>query len=86
MHVHRQNPGIQGLVKYLFSKTGQESDVGRTLKAILDQEENHVGFVLSERLINMPVQVVPPMYRMLADEIQWAINDVRELASLSQAC
>ena len=38
---------------------------------------NHVGFVFSERLINMPVQVVPHMYRMLADEIQWALDDVR---------
>ena len=25
----------------------------------------------------MPVQVMPHMYRMLADEIQWALDDVR---------
>jgi len=25
----------------------------------------------------MPVQVVPPMYNMLADEIKWALADVR---------
>lgn len=24
----------------------------------------------------MPVQVMPPMYRMLADEVKWAIDDV----------
>lgn len=24
----------------------------------------------------MPVQIMPPMYRMLADEIKWAIDDV----------
>ena len=25
----------------------------------------------------MPVEVVPPMYNMLADEIKWALADVR---------
>jgi hypothetical protein len=25
----------------------------------------------------MPVQIIPPMFRMLADEIKWAIDDVR---------
>lgn len=24
----------------------------------------------------MPVQVIPPMYRMLADEVKWAVADV----------
>ena len=40
---------------------------------------NHVGILVSERLINMPVQVVPPTYRMLADEIKWAIEEVRRI-------
>jgi len=25
----------------------------------------------------MPVQVIPPMYRMLSNEVKWAIDDVR---------
>jgi protein BCP1 len=29
------------------------------------EKERHVGLVICERLVNMPVQVVPPMYRML---------------------
>ncbi len=43
----------------------------------------HVGLLLGERLINMPVQVIPPMYRMLLDEIQWANEEVRHALSLS---
>ncbi len=35
-----------------------------------------VGWLVSERLINMPVQVVPPMYNMLMNEIQWALDEV----------
>lgn len=36
----------------------------------------HVGLILSERLINMPVQVAPHMYRLLCDEIKWALDEV----------
>ena len=37
------------------------------LKRFLGQAKNErpVGLVICERLVNMPVQVVPPMYRML---------------------
>lgn len=34
-----------------------------------------VGLILTERLINIPVEVVPPMYRMLLEEISWAIEE-----------
>ncbi|CAK9436835.1 uncharacterized protein LODBEIA_P13570 [Lodderomyces beijingensis] len=33
-----------------------------------------VGLIVSERLINMPVEVVPPMYKMLLDEMKNAEN------------
>jgi protein BCP1 len=34
-----------------------------------------VGLILTERLINMPPEVIPPMYTMLQEEIAWAIED-----------
>jgi len=40
-----------------------------------ENSDQHVGLIISERLINMPVQIVPPMYKMLQEEIQWAIDD-----------
>jgi protein BCP1 len=45
------------------------------LNIFASNASSHLGFVFSERLVNMPVQVVPHMYRMLADEIQWACDD-----------
>ena len=33
------------------------------------ENERHVGLVICEKLVNMPVQVVWPMYRMLVHEI-----------------
>ena len=41
-----------------------------------------MNLVICERLVNMPVQVVPPMYRMLVDEIDGALRDVRSPLSL----
>lgn len=35
----------------------------------------HVGLVLSERLVNMPAEVAPPMLTMLIDEIEAAVED-----------
>jgi protein BCP1 len=34
-----------------------------------------VGLVLSERLINVPTEIVPPLYTMLQEEIQWAVDE-----------
>jgi len=34
-----------------------------------------VGLVLTERFLNCPSEVVPPMYRMLEEEISWALED-----------
>lgn len=34
-----------------------------------------VGLILTERFINMPHEVVPPMYTMLLEEIQWAVEE-----------
>lgn len=34
-----------------------------------------IGLILSERFINMAHQVVPPMYTMLLEEIQWALDE-----------
>lgn len=31
--------------------------------------------MLTERLINIPSEVVPPMYKMLLEEISWAIEE-----------
>ncbi|KAH7031281.1 p21-C-terminal region-binding protein-domain-containing protein [Microdochium trichocladiopsis] len=34
-----------------------------------------VGLILAERLINMPAEISPPMYRMVIDEIADAVED-----------
>ena len=34
-----------------------------------------IGLLLTERLINIPGEVSPPMYKMLLEEISWAVEE-----------
>lgn len=71
---------MQGLIDYVLSKTSVDQGFHSALSSLLQNHpRHHVGLVLSERLINMPVQIMPPMYRMLSDEIDEAIKEVRLL-------
>ena len=55
----RSQPALQPLAE-LLSKT---------------DEMPPIGLVLTERLINVPAETVPPMYTMLLEEIQWALEE-----------
>lgn len=77
-------------MSYALAKSASNAAFNAALQSLLGeaglQSTNHVGFVFSERLINMPVQVVPPMYRMLSDEIKWANEEVSKLLAVSTPC
>lgn len=36
---------------------------------------SQVGLILAERLVNIPTEIVPPMYTMLIEEVEWAVKD-----------
>ncbi len=42
-----------------------------------------LALVVSERLVNLPVQLVPPMYDMLANELDAAVSEVRRSGPVS---
>ena len=66
---------MKSLVDYLLARLSLDP----TQKVITDTFKpsgpEHVGIVLSDRLINVPPEVAPPMYRMLQEEITWAIEE-----------
>ncbi|KAF7296449.1 N-acetyltransferase domain-containing protein [Mycena chlorophos] len=45
----------------------------------------HVGLVLCERLVNMPVQTIPPMYRLMSEELKSALAEARSKPVCHQA-
>ncbi|TGO45917.1 hypothetical protein BOTNAR_0628g00020 [Botryotinia narcissicola] len=61
---------VGGLKGYLESQVKEGGKIQQVLKGSED-----VGVVLAERLINVPSEVAPPMYGMLVDEIEAAVED-----------
>lgn len=70
-------PSIKGVIDYVLQKTKSQIEFNMVLTKLLTPSKTtkgpskdlKVGLILSERMINMPVEVVPPMYKMLADEM-----------------
>ncbi|KAG9119969.1 Mss4p nuclear export [Ceratobasidium sp. 392] len=80
INVHKDHPSIRAIVDYLLDKVAPNSATSSTLAALLSPQalgsaSGHTGLIISERLINMPPQIMAPMYKMLGDEIQWAIEE-----------
>lgn len=68
---------MKAIANYLLTVTSTlDPNLHSVLKTLFAQSESHVGLVICERLVNMPVQVISPMYKMLADEILRAVTDV----------
>jgi protein BCP1 len=76
----QDHPSIRALVQYMLQKISPDTAFTSTLQLILQNESSHVGLVIGERVYNMPPQVIPPMYRMLQDEIGWAVEEASKLS------
>lgn len=64
---------------YVFTKSKQNEGLHNKLKELLAAgSKKEVGLILSERFINMPVETAPPMWRMLLEEVKWAVDEVRQ--------
>ncbi|RYP68895.1 hypothetical protein DL770_008353 [Monosporascus sp. CRB-9-2] len=70
---HREKKPIVELTQYINEKAKTNESLA-TVPDLLASGK-HVGLVLSERLINMPSEISPPMYSMLIDEIEAAVED-----------
>lgn len=71
----QDKPVIQDLINYLKTKAASNPALA-ALNALLSQTPvAPIGLILTDRLINMPSEVIPPMYNMLLEEISWAIEE-----------
>ncbi|KAI0997212.1 hypothetical protein K3495_g10974 [Podosphaera aphanis] len=73
LNTHRENSVIKEVTKYLLDKSASDPNLA-PLNSLL-RSSAQVGLILSERLINVPAEVAPPMYEMLIDEIEAAVED-----------
>jgi len=79
LHRHQDRPSIKAIINYALKSSAPNDKFLAALQELLGpaglQSTNHLGLVFSERLINMPVQIMPPTYRMLEEELRWAMED-----------
>lgn len=75
LHAHKDKPFIQALLEYLKIKANSNPSLGNLAELLAQPDLPSVGLVLTERLINVPSEVVPPMYTMLLEEIKWALEE-----------
>ncbi|KAH7687225.1 protein BCP1 protein [Dioscorea alata] len=65
---------IHELKKFLLEACGDEN-VKKKLRTLLEKQANEVGLLVSQRFVNCPHQLVPPLYDALFDEVSWATED-----------
>lgn len=73
LHSHREKPVIQGLIKYIVEKANSSPALSKVAELLSSNPVPQVGLVFSERFINMPTEIVPPMYKMLIDDMKKVI-------------
>lgn len=69
---HREKQIVKDLTQYLLEKA-KTNEALAPLSGLLSSSQ--VGLVLAERMINVPSEISPPMYTMLIDEIEAAVED-----------
>ena len=72
---HAGKPFMAHLIQYLKTKSHSKSQLS-SLSALLSQSPNPpIGLILTDRLINVPSETAPPMYTMLLEELEWALQE-----------
>lgn len=61
--------------KEFLLKACQGEDVVDDLRSVLGEQALNVGLLVSQRVVNLPPQLLPPLYDALFDEVSWATED-----------
>ncbi|RVX12549.1 Protein BCCIP-like [Vitis vinifera] len=62
-------------LKEFLLKVGPEEDVKDSLRLLLGEEAHNVGLSVSQCVVNLPPQLLPPLCDALFDEVSWATED-----------
>ncbi|KAK7334689.1 hypothetical protein VNO80_26450 [Phaseolus coccineus] len=72
---YREHRCIVTLKDFLLHKAHQEKGVADKLKLLLGEQARDVALLVSQRMVNLPPQLLPPLYGALFDEVLWATED-----------
>ncbi|KAL5760989.1 hypothetical protein ACOSQ2_019827 [Xanthoceras sorbifolium] len=71
---YKDHKCIMELKEFLF-QVCLEKDLINGLRSILREQAHDVGLLVSQRVVNLPPQLLPPLYDALFDEVSWATED-----------
>ncbi|CAN0012539.1 unnamed protein product [Scytosiphon promiscuus] len=78
-HLARENKCMQEVTKYLLSKAAKAGRGPEMEEVLGESAQGKVGLLVSERMINCPMQAVPKLHEALVEDIAWAIdNEISE--------
>ncbi|KAG6551356.1 hypothetical protein Mapa_007142 [Marchantia paleacea] len=71
---------MKEIYQYLWKNSNGKAE-RQKLETMWNKQAKDVGLIVSERLVNIPIDLVPPLYNSLLDEVMWATEDepTREL-------
>lgn len=75
MHLPQDKPIIKDLTNYLHQKSLATPPLSSLAALLSSDSPARIGLILTERFINLPVELTPPMYTMLLEEISWALSE-----------
>lgn len=75
LNYHQEKLFIKQILSYIMSKISLNKEFYEMFNMLMKASDSNLGLILSERLVNMPTQIIPPMYEMLFEEIEWALED-----------
>lgn len=73
--VQQDETFVNKIIQYLLSKSKSKSELAPLAELLSQPTIPPIGLIFTERLINVPSEVVPPMYTMLLEEVEWAVAD-----------
>ena len=71
----QDNAVIRTIRNYLEERSGKQPSMADVYAHLRPESTAEVGLILTDRLLNLPSELVPPMYKMLLDEVTWAVEE-----------
>ncbi|OMO75910.1 BCP1 family [Corchorus capsularis] len=71
---YKDHKCITELKEFLLNRCQEKEKIGN-LRSLLGDKAQDVGLLVSQRVVNLPPELLPHLYDALFDEVSWAIED-----------
>ncbi|XP_022761804.1 protein BCCIP homolog isoform X3 [Durio zibethinus] len=77
---YKDHKCIAELKEFLLNISHEKDKIGN-LRSLLGDKAQNVGLLVSQRVVNLPPELLPHLYDALFDEVSWATEDERKNAN-----